>query len=59
MTDPIEDLLAFLYATGKSSGATRSPDDADADDDICPNCGADLEYDDHGGCKRCPECSDP
>lgn len=57
MTDPIEDLLAFLYATGKLSG-TKTHDDDDADDDTCPDCGADLEYDDESGSKRCPVCED-
>ena len=55
MTDPIEDLLAFLYTTGKLLG-TKPRDEDDANDDICPNCGADLEYDDNSGCKRCPVC---
>ena len=55
MTDPIEDLLAFLYTTGKLP-ATKSPGAADADDDTCPSCGADLEYDDESGCLRCPAC---
>lgn len=57
MTDPIEDLLAFLYATEKLPG-TKSQEAGDADDDICSNCGADLE-DDESGCKRCPVCGNP
>ena len=55
MTDPIEDMLAFLYTTGKLP-ATKSTDEADPDDDVCPSCGADLEYDEESGSRRCPVC---
>ena len=50
--DPLEDLLAFLYTTGK----LPSTKDTDADD-VCPNCGADLIDEDQTGEKQCPNCS--
>jgi predicted amidophosphoribosyltransferase len=56
MTDPLEDLLAFLFTSGKLSGAKPLNED-DSDDSVCPNCGADLEYDDSRGCRLCPVCN--
>jgi predicted RNA-binding Zn-ribbon protein involved in translation (DUF1610 family) len=49
--DPLEDLLAVLYTTGKL------PSTKDSDTDyLCPNCGADLTVDFLTGRKRCPKC---
>ena len=49
--DPLEDLLAFLYTTGKLPSAK----DTDTDD-ACPDCGADLIDDYQTGDKQCPNC---
>ena len=49
--DLLEDLLAFLYTTGKPP-STRNTDI----DEVCPNCGADLIDDYQTGEKQCPNC---
>lgn len=49
--DLLEDLLAFLYATGD-----RNPANSGTDENTCPACGAELEYDEETGEERCPEC---
>jgi len=49
--DLIEDFLAFLYATGD-----RKPANSGTDENICPTCGAVLEYDEETCEERCPEC---
>lgn len=49
--DLLEDLLAFLYATGDLKSANSG-----TDENSCPTCGADLEYDEDIGEERCPEC---
>lgn len=49
--DILEDLLAFLYATGD-----RKPVNSGVGENICPTCGAVLEYDEDTGKERCPEC---
>ena len=51
MADPLEDLIAILYTTGKLPSTTTN------DDDVCPNCGADLIDDHLSGGKKCPECT--
>ena len=50
MPDLIEDLLAFLYATGYGRKPGKS-----AGEEVCPECGAVMEEDDAGEL-RCPEC---
>ena len=51
MPDLIEDFLAFLYATGNGRKPGKS-----AGEEVCPECGADMEEDDETGELRCPEC---
>lgn len=48
--DLLEDFLAFLYATGDRKPANNG------DENTCPTCGAELEYDEETGEERCPEC---
>lgn len=49
--DLLEDVIAFLYATGDRKPANRG-----TDENTCPACGAVLEYDEETGEARCPEC---
>lgn len=49
--DPVEDLLAFIYATGDRKSVNSGTDET-----TCPTCGAVLEYDEVTGEERCPEC---
>lgn len=49
--DLLEDLLAFLYATGDGKDSS-SPRNGSS----CPECGADLETDGEDGELRCPNC---
>jgi len=49
--DLIEDFLAFFYATGD-----RKPANNGTDENICPTCGADLEYDEATDQECCTEC---
>jgi len=53
MSDLLEDILAFLYATGGGK-KTSSPDE----ESTCPQCGAEMEYHEESGVMRCPECGD-
>ena len=49
--DLLEDLFAFLYATGD-----RKPANTGSGEETCPTCGAVLEYDEETGEECCPEC---
>ena len=49
MTDIIEELLAFSYATKGRSSLPGT--------DTCPDCGAEMEENDDGEL-HCPECDD-
>ena len=49
--DLLEDVLAFLYATGDRKTANSG-----CDENTCPTCGAVLEYDEETGDYCCPEC---
>ena len=51
MPDLIEDLLAFLYATGNG----KKPVASDGEE-VCPECGAVMEEDDETGELRCSVC---
>jgi hypothetical protein len=49
--DLLEDVIAFLYATGD-----RKPADGGTDENSCPICGAVMKYDEDTGGECCPEC---
>ena len=49
--DLLEDVIAFLYATGDRKSANSG-----SDENICPTCGAGLECEDETGDEHCPEC---
>ena len=51
MTDIIEDIFAFMYATGEKNKTQN--DDTDS---ICPTCGSEMEYDEENEAMRCPDC---
>lgn len=53
MADIIEDIFAFLYATGGKK--KPSSDDVNG---ICPLCGLEMEYDDENDDIRCPDCDE-
>jgi NAD-dependent DNA ligase len=51
MTDIIEDIFAFMYATGEKT-KTQAADM----DSICLICGSEMEYDDESEEMRCSDC---